>query len=696
MVDRSTGNSVSLSGCAASTNSQSPMPQPAVDLSILPASSFGAKSSRPSPLNLSLRGEVFHVFFSYRVKTESDLVGELYNKLMAHTDAAKVPDISKWPSKFKRPPKEMAASRLHVFWDAKCLAPGLTWKDNGFVAALSKALVFVPLLSEGVVEKWCDPVQDFVDNVLLELILALEFNAMCEHPSDVYPCKYIMPVFISDLFKKLGALSQAPARETMAEASRILEAFGASLSRDHSPHSVLSALGAFQGVEMHIYHDKLRQQALDAVVKETFTAVTMCIQGSSSFIDDFVAHHPRAQELCDWLQSLNMSRYTGVIARHGITSVYAFSLLHAGSAIPALAEDCALGCGQTRVHAMAKLSRALAEAKSSSLSLPLSQRCNQFVDAEASVLSAMYSSCGIDAILAKPRYLLLALMNAFACFAAGLLNLRILEEPFLSVAAAVNPAFWFLLSGMFFCCSMWPFAYGGSLLRVPSTEFKPHRIIAVFCVLCMCYALTVILYMKAVYFDKADFTHSILCESALLKGTLSVSFNMCYQYEISICLVQIILIAVMCYVVLFKQEQSVRMFMCGGIFIASSATGFNEMGVFNSTTLIRICGYFFVGLLVTHLAAFEILNWYSKKKASELLEDDEHLYHSKWSTLMQSSSSDGLRGLSEASALSAFITQHLADSVDDLDVRWFRKRPEVVRVPFLPQRCFLARISRCQ
>jgi hypothetical protein len=303
------------------------------------------------------------------------------------------------------------------------------------------------------------------------------------------------------------------------------------------------------------------------------------------------------------------------------------------------------------------------------------------VDTEASVLSAMYSSCGIDAILAKPRYLLLALMNAFACFAAGLLSLRLSVQPFLSVAAAVNPAFWFLLSGMFFCCSMWPFAYGGSLLRVPSTEFKPHRIISVFCVICTCYALTVILYMKAVYFDTADFTHSILCEAALLKGTLSVSFNMCYQYEISICIIQIIWVAAMCYAVCFKQEQSVRMFMCGGIFIASSATGFNEMGVFNYTALIRICGIFFVGLLVTHLAAFEILNWLSKKKASKLLEDDEHLYHLKWNSLLHSSSSDGMSGLSEANALSAFITQHLVDSVDDLQVRWFRDRPQVVPVP---------------
>ena len=148
------------------------------------ASSVNTSQQEPRAtcLSLSLRGEIFHLFLSYRVKSESFLVGELYHKFMMHADSAKIPDISKWPSKFKQPPKEVASSRLHVFWDAKCLAPGLTWKDNGFVAALSKAFVFLPLLSDGVVENWCNPVQD-VDNVLLELILALEFNALSERQS---------------------------------------------------------------------------------------------------------------------------------------------------------------------------------------------------------------------------------------------------------------------------------------------------------------------------------------------------------------------------------------------------------------------------------------------------------------------------------------------------------------------------------
>ena len=37
---------------------------------------------------LSLRGEIFHVFISYRVKSEACLVGELYHKLLTSTKAA--------------------------------------------------------------------------------------------------------------------------------------------------------------------------------------------------------------------------------------------------------------------------------------------------------------------------------------------------------------------------------------------------------------------------------------------------------------------------------------------------------------------------------------------------------------------------------------------------------------------------------
>ena len=233
---------------------------------------------------LSLRGEIFHVFFSYRIKTESDLVGELYHQLISTSNAAKIPGISKWPSSFKKP--DVASSRIHVFWDAKTLAPGLTWKDNGYVSALSKSLVFAPMLSDGVVEAWCRPVVEYVDNVLLELILALEFNklhASDEGPSSVYPCKYIVPVFVNELFSRKSDLSSEVAQATMIEAVRLLDKYGLRPSCDYSPVSVFTALSAFQGVQIYKYDKQLKQQAIGAVVEVIVTVVKNCIKSSSEF-----------------------------------------------------------------------------------------------------------------------------------------------------------------------------------------------------------------------------------------------------------------------------------------------------------------------------------------------------------------------------------------------------------------------------
>ncbi len=652
--------------------------------------SSGSKMSSPaSPipsdakLSLILRSEIFHVFMSYRVKTEAGLVGELYHKFMTSADAAKIPDISKWPSKFKQPPRE---SRLHVFWDAKCLAPGLPWKDNGFVTALSTSLLFLPLLSDGVVEKWFAPVQDVVDNVLLELILALEFNLLSrKYPLEVYPCKHIMPVFVDDVFKRHSELSPAPANETMKEASRILAALGVGLSRDYSPHSVLTALGAFQGVEMHVYHDKLRQQALDVIVHEAVTAVAMCIQGSSSFIDDFVAHHPRARELCDWLQGHSMAHCTGTIARHGINSVYSLSLVDAGVVVPALAEDFVLSFGQTRVQAIATLSRAIALAKYSPLSLPLSVRCNSFVDKDASILSAVFSSCGVDTILTKPPMLIVFLIFSFAFLVAAIFTMRLVSQPFLAVSIGLNPLFWLIMSASSFLLGTWPFAYGGSTLNIPATTFKPRKLAAASAIFCACLCTAIVAYIKFVYFDTIALNHSIFCEYSLREdrleeGLVSVSFNTCYLYELfGIYLVQMVALCVFSATIYFKQEVASRALLSAVIIICFSFLVFNEMLSLDNYLLLRGLGITAVSIGAVVLIILESNHWYSKKMASKLLLNDEDVYNSKWSSLMTQICDNGSPGRAEACALSSYISTHLSGAVDDLRARWISTRPHVMQ-----------------
>jgi hypothetical protein len=630
---------------------------------------------------LSLRGEIFHAFISYRVKSEADLVGELYHKLITSTKAAEIPDISRWPSKFKQPANDVASSRLHVFWDAKCLAPGVTWKDNGFVSALRVSLVFVPLLSKGVTEKWVLPVVDYVDNVLLELVLALEFNLLSgKQPSAIFPCKFIMPVFVSDVFSTLSEMSRDPALETMAEASRILGTLGMGLTRDYSPHAVLTALGAFQGVEMHVYHQKLKQQAVDVVVKEALTAVIMCIQQSSAFIDDFKVHHPRARELCDWLQANNMSSYTGVLARHGISSVYALSLLDVGSAVPVLAVDCSLSCGETPMKAITCLSRAVALAKSSELSLSLSVRLNRFIDTEASVLSALYSSCGLDTALAKKEILVLALCCSFCSACLCAFTLKIVDEPFLSVSILVNPLFWLIFSVMLLLLGAWPAAFGGSIFEIPSTEFKPRKIFA-FVFLCVpCIWNIIVVYIKAAHFGGISFSHSVLCEAALRNGALTVSFDTCYLYELFVIhAVQCIAFFMSSAACLFRQELAFRVFVLTCSLSDYAFLGFNEMIIFdNQSTLRYICVTLAIALIFI-LLTFEGFHAYSKSKASKLLQDDDAAYKEKWKCLMEMARNDGSVGCDEANALCHYIRQSFSDVVDDPCARLFSKRPHVLQ-----------------
>jgi hypothetical protein len=632
----------------------------------------------PCEMALSLRGEVFHLFISYRADFEARLVGELYQKLLTDTKAAEIPDISRWPSKSNKPEqrclKEVAPSRVHVFWDKKCLVTGEPWKD-GFVSALKISLVFMPLLSIKGTAKWADPVVN-VDNVLLELILALEFNRLSQQSSTFFPCKFIMPVFVDD-FKDIN-MSKDPARETMKEAREILETMGLRPSCDYSPHEVINALQKFQGVQMFLYHDKhdkLREQALDKVVKEALTAVVMCIQTSSVFIHDFKLHHPRARELCDWLRTHSMSKYTGVIARHGITSVHALLLLDVGSAIPVLAEDCAPSCTETRMQSIVALSRAVALAKSSELSLPLSARLNRFVDTEASILSALYSSCGCDAVFCKPTYLIMLILVSIVSACAGVFEMGIVDESFLSVSMVMNPLFWFIMSASTLCVGLWPVAFGGSIFKIPSTEFKP-RIIAVGVIVCIAVIWTIIIiYTKAVYFGSISLSHSIHCEAALQKGALTVSFDTCYLYELFVVhSVQFIGLLSAGAFVYSKQEFAFRTMILAALFADFASFGFNEIIIFDNQQTLRVIFALIAVVASMFLLTFESLNAYSKIEAATMLKVDVAAYKEKWTALMENADERN-----QANDLQVYISQSFGGVFDGPSARWFSKRPHVTQ-----------------
>jgi len=91
----------------------------------------------------------FDVFLSYRVDSDSEHVEQLHNLLVA--------------------------KGIKVWWDKKCLSPGINW-EAGFCKGLVLSTCFVPLLSRKAIknrfEALCEDSR--CDNVLLEYRLAIE------------------------------------------------------------------------------------------------------------------------------------------------------------------------------------------------------------------------------------------------------------------------------------------------------------------------------------------------------------------------------------------------------------------------------------------------------------------------------------------------------------------------------------------
>jgi len=111
------------------------------------ASHFAAPSINP-------RGEFFHVFISYRVADDEELVKSLYSKIQLDSKNHAIPmlEYSKFPHQFHKDASNSADAAANVFVSARCLLEGEKWdwdkkKGGGFVGALLSSCVFVPVFS---------------------------------------------------------------------------------------------------------------------------------------------------------------------------------------------------------------------------------------------------------------------------------------------------------------------------------------------------------------------------------------------------------------------------------------------------------------------------------------------------------------------------------------------------------------------
>ena len=114
----------------------------------------------------------FHIFISYRVKTEADLAKQLYDRLSSIALA-------------------QTGQQIRVYLDQERLEDGERW-DAGFMKGLGASWIVVPIVSSGALKPMGDlftedgTPADWCDNVLLEWTAALELFAR-KHVRAVMP-----------------------------------------------------------------------------------------------------------------------------------------------------------------------------------------------------------------------------------------------------------------------------------------------------------------------------------------------------------------------------------------------------------------------------------------------------------------------------------------------------------------------------
>ncbi len=100
------------------------------------------------------KGSFFHAMISYRVKPDAPFVTNMHNAMnlvASHREGLRLLDDFPWPKEFNRA-ATTGASGVRIFLDKFCLRDGAQWEGSsqssgGFVGALLKSMLFVPVFS---------------------------------------------------------------------------------------------------------------------------------------------------------------------------------------------------------------------------------------------------------------------------------------------------------------------------------------------------------------------------------------------------------------------------------------------------------------------------------------------------------------------------------------------------------------------
>jgi hypothetical protein len=419
-----------------------------------------AASAAPTPAaTIDLYKELFHFFISYRVSYQSDFSYKLHDRLNVKASETPVPlaEYAQWPGKFQR--HFTSSKGAHVFLDKRCLPDADAWFEK-FVEALKQSMVFVPLLSCSKNEKlsqretakddkaydntqasYTGSMGDFVetnpesrkkgvkevDNFLLELIIAKELHELpkrlkleCVHENGTLnACSKIFPIIIGSRPSGSDLFTDTVCDATNKKAETVLkDIFELQPSTDILTYSARDIFKFFLGIQAVVLsHYGIEDHALDVVSGKLIDCCSSIIPSSMLATENALSF-----EMQDWLKANQAFHILHILARNDIHSVRKLSFLKGSTAVWKLASEISAFTGKTVLHESAFVSELLELARSSKLSMTLSQRMATFVDADASSLSIIYSASAFDIGLGKASWRFVFLCAGIVMTISGLLQ----------------------------------------------------------------------------------------------------------------------------------------------------------------------------------------------------------------------------------------------------------------------------------
>jgi hypothetical protein len=291
---------------------------------------------------------------SYRVETEgpspsgNNLSYEVYEKMrqLSLEGENKIPRYARgtWPNYAKRP-EQYNPQQAKVFLDRECLLDGYDW-EACFLQGLRSSMVMVYLLSFsehgrdslGALTTLCPSEgKDRVDNVLLELIIGLELQAIGKQTAQSAPFA-ILPILVGPQrqdrsfegfpFEKLGLFSPEPSVMTNNRAANILAMLGVGdkqiqAMQGRSVRQYVDLILKNEGVEASIFVNQ------DALVLESARRCLIVIKREIFNIRThplrFANNRAGGQEVLDWLCENKLSCYAPLFLHYGLDSLFSVS-----------------------------------------------------------------------------------------------------------------------------------------------------------------------------------------------------------------------------------------------------------------------------------------------------------------------------------------------------------------------------------